>query len=779
MFFDSAHGTSCTGGFPATGFTSAVQVNVPPVVQPGFPPIPSQCAVGTGNPDNCVQVVVFSKVTNYLMGIFGQPSEYLEAVATAYDAPGNAGGGGGTSLPPSYGVNLYQPASGCTGQCYTPTSALSKGPLACTGAGKNCPTLWTGAVNSDGNGATDVTIRGLDGTKLTPNAHVTAVQSAGHVVDQTSNLIFCDGYNTPSCAGGSVGAGSKDYALGATARQYCSGVTAGTPSNACTNANPPGGLGQITGSSTAYSATSWTPPAPRVPVNDCGGLILNGDAITAANSPAVFFNANGSAMSAGSIPAACVPGSNEPYSVMPGKYRYIVINHGVYNFNSGLFYVYGQAPVNTVLVSGSQEANGIDHSQELSGVTNDWDLCPNSSAGTTAVSTTVCPTLTAGIWIGQGLPCDPNTNKCGTYTYGTATTCSNGTVTSGTVGGGGQYSYVTGTGVSFYFGSGSAGFVSTKEVIGLSLTAPAVGALTAVGGEPMLINQQNNAWTHLDSYAFTYYPTSFRGLIYQTSSATAGGVDIDPGMGNGNALGNAALSGQIVAYSLDFFGTAGPAVDFSSGWGTGQPVGAGNNESSIVTIPSNALTPVGTTAEKLTINYQDEWAMDAYDISIQLNGSTTYYFSKPLWSIAPNTAPTGGPYPPQNGYTPSDANPRYMSSAQGSPAYAPPSPYVAGSGTNEYTLHTHTGYADDTIWDVSGDWVWGNHSNLAGGARGTYNATIAYTFPTPPGQTVSVLVHAVDGDHCGDYDDTAVTLNNVTGSGGGGLATTGSSQLVQ
>jgi hypothetical protein len=346
-------------------------------------------------------------------------------------------------------------------------------------------------------------------------------------------------------------------------------------------------------------------------------------------------------------------------------------------------------------------------------------------------------------------------------------------------GGGGNKTDISGSGVSFYFGPSSGGFVSTQDVDSIELSGPAAGALASIGGAPIFINMQNNGWTHLDGNSAN--PVQFGGVIYQTQTATAGGVDIDPGAAAHDPPSKATLIGQVFAYSLDFFGAGGTAIDFSGGWGSGTspPAGAGNNESSLVTIPPNALVAAGTGFETLTVNYTDEWMMDAYDVSMGINSLSTDYFSKPIWSIAPNTSPIAGPYPPQNGYTPSDANPEYMASDQGTTYYPPPPPYVAGAATHEFTMQTHAGFADNTTWDISGDWTWGNQSNLTGAKSGTFHAVISYTFPTPTGSQVTIVLHTVDGDHCGDYDNTTATFNNVGSPGGGGIASRGTSLLVQ
>lgn len=782
MFFDSAYGTSCTSGFPTSGFTTSVQINVPPQQLPGYPNLPTQCdpnAPTPGYPYNCIQVVITSKVSNYIMGIFGQPSEYLVGVATGYAEPAS----GQQDLPPSYATYLYQPAAGCTGQCYTPTAALGKSLLSCTGGTNNCPTAWANNV-----GAPGITLSGIDGSTLSPATHYPAMESAGHVVNQENILTFCDPYGGATCANNSAPAGTTGYALGSGALMYCSGVNAGTPASACTNSNPPGSLQKITGNSATYASTAWTAPAVTAPSNDCQGLILNGDPITAANNPPVFFDASGNALAA--APSGCAPSTNEPYTLKPGKYRYIVINHGKYDFDGGLYYVYGLAPVNSNSVASGVGANGIDHSQETNAVTSDWDLCNQATKGNNPSGTKVCPTLTAGVWITQGWNCGSN-NKCGALVKSTGTTCANGSVSGGTTGGGGNNTDITGSGVSFYFTPASGGFVSTKTVDSIELSGPATGALSSIGGAPILINMQNGGWSHLDGNKANN--VQFQGVIYQQppgnstnaypgfTGATSGGVDIDPGAGSHVSADKTTLIGQVFAYSLDFFGAGGTAIDFSDGWGSGSsaPTGAGNNESSLVTIPKNALVAAAPGYEKLTVDYADEWMLDGWDVSVQINSLSTDYLSYAIWSIAPNVAPTQGPYPPQNGYTPSDANPEYVASDQGTPYYAPPSPFVAGTGTHEYSVQYTDPIRGITTWDISGDWTWGNQSNLAGAQSASYTAVLSYTFPTPPGTQVTVVLHTVDGDHCGDYDNTTAVFNNVGSPGGGGIASRGASLLVQ
>lgn len=860
-FFDSGYAGGCVAN--PSGFTNELIVNVPPLSYGGST-TPKSCngAINPpGFPYNCVQVVVVQRVTNYLMQIVGFNSENLTTLATALANPTAQG----TSLPPANAVQLTEPtskqapANACSsatiGRCFNENAAALQTTIGCTGASDNCPTL-NNALG--GGGGHTAIIAGADGSDVPPGtSHLAAVVSAGDIVNEGNQLTFCDpdGF---TCALNKAGnATSLGYMLASDSSLYCQGMvtnpTTGNPANdtgsglpaeACTSkgysspAFTQGGPGQyalqpIAGNPATYvTPAAWNPACDNVganctPSNSCGGLILNGDPITAANNPPVFFSwdgVQGHAPVATAPPAACVPNSREQFTIMPGQYQFIVINFGQYEFEGGFYDITGNAPVNTLALSGAVEPNGIDHSQEQSvGATNatppnvnkDWDLCMPATNNTV----TGC-TETAGVWIGQG----NGGWKFGAAVASTGTSCSGGTYVGGTVGGGGKNTNITGTAVSFRFESTSNGFVSTSEVSNIALGAPAVGALPSIGGDPILFDiEKPTGYVHLDSNGGHQGSGAFSGMIYQTANATGGGVEIDPGLGSSGS--DATLTGQVIAYRLSLFGAGGGgpqggyAIDFSEWWGTGTsgPAGAGNNESSLITVPNNALTAGDRsghntgTLETLYLQYNDEWMLDAYDVSVVVDNLTTYYFSTGLWTLhPPNSSSTPAkPWPPQNGYTPSDANPMFGTSGETSPAVTSytggtyttgtayydgmtlPSPAYSfpsgpGSKPNEITYDTDPTKSDDTTFDISGDWSWGNQSNISlpGGTTvnhhqrsDTYSADIYYTFPIPAGQTLNVTFHSVDGDHCGDYDNTTMTFNNVTRTGG---ATSGNAvELVQ
>src|SRR4029077_8150212 len=115
----------------------------------------------------------------------------------------------------------------------------------------------------------------------------------------------------------------------------------------------------------------------------------------------------------------------------PGIYRYIVINHGTYEFDPGLYDITGLAPVNTAASAG-YTANGIDHSRETA---TDFDLCTGGQPNS-------CPGLTAGIWIGHrggavGADVPPPSGTCV------------GSVGGGSSGGGGDATVVSASGAVF------------------------------------------------------------------------------------------------------------------------------------------------------------------------------------------------------------------------------------------------------------------------------------------------------------------------------------------
>ena len=859
-FFDASYHGSCTTS--PSGFASEVIVNVPPLTYGGST-LPNSCngvLHPPGYPYNCIQVVVVQRLTNFIMQVFGTPSEDLTTVATGFASPVV-----GVSLPSATAVQLYEktsceatllggstcvlpatgacsPGSPVTFQCFDENYAPRKTTPQCTGSNDNCPTLFAESNQ-------DAYIEGADGTVVAPGqTHIPAVASAGDIVDQAGHLAFCDayGYTTSSppiqCTASAPATGSTAFMLAAGSALYCSKIST-TPSTG-NGATPSTGLGQtctkqgiglasppaytnssvqtVVGNPTAYlPPNAWTPIAPPAPTNSCGGLILNGDPITASNNPPVFFDSSGNPES--SVPGACVPPTNEEFTIEPGLYSYIVVNFGRYDFENGFFEISGNAPVNTVTpVSDSREPNGIDHSQETT--TNDWDLCQNATAGD---NVTGCSSLTAGIWIGHGNPgwlygCkNPQT---GSPCITTGTTCGNGSYTSGNIGGGGQTTLVTGVATSFRFDAGSNGFVSTGEASQVEIGGPAIGTMPQVSGVPMLFDAENpNGYMHLDGPAGK---TQFTGLVYEASSGAAGsgGVDIEPGLGTNTVLpgyatpSKATLDGQVIAYSLSLFGNQkGTAVDFSGYWGTGTsgPAGAGSDESSLITIPAlsfQAGSSPGT--EVLHLQYNDEWMMDAYDLSVSINNKS-FYFSAGLWTLNPPNSSTTPvpPWPPENGYKPSDAAPMYayadqvLSNTSPYPSTLTPfsGSYTSGTayydamtlpatysaGTNGYfdelVYDSDPGQPDDVSIDVSGDWTWGNQSNIPtppnstvqGHSRtDTYSADIYVTMPIPVGATSQIVVHAVDGDHCGDYSNTSATLSNIAG-GSGAASNIGATELVQ
>src|SRR4029077_1439480 len=261
-----------------------------------------------------------------------------------------------------------------------------------------------------------------------PPGDYTPVRSSGDMVIQDRTTI-CDSYNGATCSPNVArGAG---FAIANGAKVYCSS-NSGVVTTACTT------TGQSNLSTLYSSQAAWFPPAYWYPTVDtsklryCGSLILNGQGMY----------------------GPCTNPS-EPYLIGHGIYNYIVINHGNYEFDSGLYNITGTAPVNN-LVGGGYWANGIDHSREGAA---DFDLC-------TAGQPNSCPSLTAGVWIGHG------GGAFSAYQGPTPGSCTNGVAGSG--GGGGDATVISGSGVVFRLAPGSGGFVSTHEVQGLTLAGAGV-----------------------------------------------------------------------------------------------------------------------------------------------------------------------------------------------------------------------------------------------------------------------------------------------------------------
>ncbi len=291
------------------------------------------------------------------------------------------------------------------------------------------------------------------------------------------------------------------------------------------------------------------------------------------------------------------------------------------------------------------------------------------------------------------------------------------------------------------------------------LIAPGFGALPAVNDIPLLFDLENSSFIHLDATPplLGFNPNRFQGIIYQTGTATGGGVELNPGLAGG--AGNAALNGQIIAYSLTTFGSPGIANDFSKGLsGASAPIisSAGQYEPSILAgvqlVPdSNPLN------QALVVNYYDEFDLDAFDSYVKVNNGSAVYFSKGLWP--------GQPAPPANN-NPGDLYPSYPVSS------GPPANYtIVSSSPKPDWIYTYPvgDAAYGSKFEVSGDWSWGHQLNIIsnGGGTGTgiFNQkdTLTYTFPIPPANqpTVSITIYMTDGDFCGDYVTATYTFYNV------------------
>ncbi|HEV7677529.1 MAG TPA: TadE/TadG family type IV pilus assembly protein [Candidatus Dormibacteraeota bacterium] len=760
---DRTTGTGATATFSATwndasscastsGWTTKITVNVPPSGAGGVS-IPPDC-LGTYQ-FNCVQVTLVRIVTNYLGGIVGIPTTTITVSAVSYAQPPGALIG----TPPAVAMLLYEPSAS-----FNTAAAPSHAQLNCG----NCPTFWTAPPTS---ASKNVVFDGVNGGTISGGPLDTvSLQSAGHMVMQASTTI-CDPYNgtqggQPVACPGNTAVGSLGFAIANGATAYCTTPLQGTATGLtpCTSPGPgAAGLDKLYANETAYSAQTYTAPIPDLSgLTDCEGIVLNGETVTSHN-----------------LTGNCQPDASEPYTIMPGKYQYIVINHGTYDFAPGLFDIYGTAPVNSASGSGYR-ANGIDHSLETA---SDFDLC--SGVANCAV--------TAGVWIGHG------GGSFGALSAGTPMGCGSGAA--GVQGGGGDATIVSGTNVSFYFAANGGNpkanaFVSTNEVATINLTSPGLNANKAVNDLPILFDNENSGFIHLDSAAGTsaankgddegdgqgpvaFSPSGFSGIIYQKPSATSGGVELDPSLSGGQANAPGAITGQVMAYSLTTFGGAGTAVDFSVGYGqsTQPQIGtSGNNEAQIIGTPAPSVAASSRSGwETFTLNYTDEWAMDAYDVYVKVNGGNPVFFSKGIWSSAPGA----GAVLPPNPNTPGDSNP-----ARPNRAAASTGSVVGGNGTYATKKNPGTGqfddwtftYADGSTMEVLGQWTWGHERDIVNAVSGTNTASIKYTFPTPTGQSVNIQIFMTDGDRCGDYATANYTFNNV-GVPNAGQQTSGTVQL--
>ncbi|MHB8610952.1 MAG: pilus assembly protein TadG-related protein [Candidatus Dormibacteraceae bacterium] len=695
-----------------TGFNNKVTIQTPPVSLPGNP-APPACA-GSGQ-FSCVQVLISTRVAELFTSVLGIPFAYVTVGASAQAVlPGSS-----VNAPPPNALVLYQPQSGCDAsrqQCFDETKPVTRALLACSGGSNNCPTFWT-------TPGTAPKVYGFDGSLLTPAGDYTTLQSNGDMVVQ-DRTTFCDPYGGRVCVANTA-VGLNGFAIPSGAKLYCSTIGGGGVSTTPCTTTGQASLNEIDGTQAAWQNPAyWYPTVNTSGLKSCGSLVLNGNPVYGAcANPA------------------------EPYVIEPGFYSYIVINHGTYEFDSGLYDITGVAPVNDQTSSG-YIADGIDHSKEVAA---DFDLCtgglPNS-----------CPTLTAGVWIGHG------GGGYSAYAGPLPGSCTGGVAGSG--GGGGDTTTVSGSGVVFRLESSSAGFVVTHEVSGMQFSGAGVNQLASVGGSPLLLDMENSSFIHLDAALPGKHtgPNTVAGILYQTSNAKGGGIEINLGMSGSGGGARPALQGQVLAYSFTTFGTSG-TMDFQSGYGTGAVPGiatSGRNETSIISSVSLTAAASPPNSSVLTVNYSDEWMMDGYDVYVKVNNGSPIFFSQGIWTTAPGP---GAPLPPPNN-NPSDAYPAYPTTS-GS--------YTIAAGTDwTYTIPGGNGA---TI-EATGDWAWGHQSDIPGAASGAYTAQLIYTFPNPNGNYVSITLFALDGDHCGDYAYSTYTFKN-TGLPGAGSQTVGSVSLVQ
>ncbi len=713
-------------GLPCTataGFQNKVTVNSPPIALPGSP-VPTACQ-GAGA-FSCVQVVITARIAELFTSVLGIANAYVTVGGSAQAILA----GSSFDAPPPNAVTLYQPQAGCvkaTQQCFDETKPVARTLLSCTGGSNNCPTFWA-------RPGTQPKIYGYDGSVLSAPGDYTALRSAGDMVIQDATTI-CDPYNGATCSANAA-VGSQGFGLQAGSKLYCSAFTGASAPIGCTTVGQ-ASLARIYSNETSWIPGYWYPTVDTSGLTNCGSLILNG----------------------GPMYGPCTDAS-EPYLIGPGFYNYIVINHGNYEFGPGLYDITGLAPVNTAT---SGFANGIDHSRETAA--GDFDLC-------TGGTVTSCPTLKAGIWIGHG------SLSYSAYQGPVPGSCTNGVAGSG--GGGGDTTTISGSGVVFRFEGSSGGFVSTNEVQGLTLAGAGVGALASVSGSPLLFDMENSGFIHLDAQpgGAGIPPNTTSGIIYQAPppTSTGGGVEFDPSMAGFDVSGNelAAVQGQVLAYSLSIIGSSGGTMDFTNGYGGGSVPGigtSGRNENSIIT--SVTLKAGAPGFSVLTVNYADEWMMDAYDVYVKVNNGSPQFFSQGIWTTPPGPST---PLPPP-GNNPGDANPHY-------PSAGTPGTYTIKStgppqGSSDW-VYTIPGGSGATI-EAKGAWIWGHHNDpsiVPSGTSGNYTASLIYTFPNPVGNYLSVTMFMLDGDRCGDYAYATYTFKS-TGGPGPGQQSIGSVSLVQ
>jgi hypothetical protein len=703
-----------TGACGSTSFTTRVDVYSPP-----------QALVGdcVSTPYNCLQVVVTRTVQNYLMGLLGQPTSTISTSASVFSEPAASV----LSVPLPYAVYLYQPGPTTCGplvqDCFDGTKVPQRSQMSCKGT-NNCPAFWA-------QPGTSPLIVGINGSIRSPATDTVALQSNGSMILQASTTI-CDPFGGATCTAGAA-TGALGFALNAAgtgAKLYCSGF-GGTPPGSpgtnppCTTPAPSGAvLAPMVANETGFASQTWTPTINTSGLPYCAGLLLNGQKI---DGTAFVGVPNSKCVSATLTP-------NTPYTVQPGQYDFIVINHGQYDFEAGLYLVTGTGPQNTAL-AGSL-ANGIDHSQELAAF--DWDLCPG----------VVGCTLTAGVWVGHGSAV-PGSFVAGNA--GSSDVCPTGGVLPGQLGGG-DPTRITGNGVTFVLqGATSGGFVSTHEVDFIGLVPPGLGQARRTSGVPILIDLENDTFIHLDADGDDT-SSRFQGIIYQTINAKGGGVEMNPGLGGGSA----AAIGQVLAYSLTTFGTSGWAVDFQQGLGGATvPVLSTAKEAEPEILTSATLVNPGIAGqERIVVQYNDEWKLDAYNAYVKINNGSPIYFSEGIWNPVP---PAGQPLPPATN-NPGDSSPAL-------PGPDPMGRYTKTTdalGKPDWTVtHTDSVTGATSTFRINGDWAWGHEQSIPGATSVTNAATLTYTFPIPAGTAVTITLFMEDGDSCGDYATATFTFNNV------------------
>ena len=775
-WFSPGFSGSCTA---TGGFATRVDFHSPPVFNNGEPS-PPDCAPGSSSRFNCVQVVITSRISNYFLNALGFPYQYTVTKATSFALPPNNSLG----TPPATAIYLYQPQGDCDAgsQCFNDGAnapAPSRTNLSC--AGGNCPTFWTQA-------GTKPSIWGFDGSKLNPAVPETpAVESNGDMV-LNDDTTFCDPYNQAAgyCATNPTPpAGAQGYSVAKKSLMFCQGQpgetypwTSPSTPNAC-SAAPTGavpawaGVKHLNGDGTAFTpcntVCTLNVPNPSPPI--CGGLVLNGESVASHYPTGVD----------------CAPAAGDEYTIQPGKYQYIVINHGQYFFTSGVYEITDKAPVFTTTSGGSYTATGIDHANETN---KDWDLCTVYNGNSVS---TECQGLTAGVWIGHG-----KGSFTAAGTGGSGGTCVGGTGGTGTQAGGGDQTQVSGSGSVFKLDSGSGGFVVTNEVTYVNLAGPGSDNTFEQHGLPVLIDEENSSFIHLDGQHGSGSTLSgYGGIVYQRPDVTAGGVELNPGTG-GNQ--RATLQGQVLAYSFTTFGQQGIAVDFSGGYGGGGGLSissSGHSESSVIVTNNNNYSPRakdnGDGTETFSIDYTDEWALDSYDTYVKINSGTPIFFSQGMWTVcSPSTCMQ---LPPQNNFPSDYVGPPPPSHAT-THGPTPNANYTLGPGrgtTNQLQGSETVAATDDWIetftqggkqysFETLGQWTWGHEKDITGTGSSMGNpdlAEINLTFPKPSGTSFTLSIFMEDGDHCGDYASAQYTFPVSGGQPGSGTAQGGGVSLEE